>query len=353
LRRVHKKTITILSIIFLCLICASINKKEAYAGGDHGYLVLIQQKNGSWKEYMNFIEISEDGYLMIKAKRISKALGFTYKKNTNGKFVIKKSATLYNSYTKNTNEFIYKNGATDLLKLASYKAYTSKQSNYNLCPISSLNTLVNYKCFNGVAVEAYSGYKGVVCFSKYKDIPQSVPIVTLKPTQQPTPTPSPKPEPTTIAIEGVEFPIRAVFLEKNKALSDWGGTSILWSELKQEVDSKIIKSTNLWYDSNKIEFSHLGAGSDGVSLRKADKGYKLSISVKLNGSVIAEQNALIVKAMVATISSKPLLVYGAIYDSFTTNETHGINKKTYVTIGDCKLKVEVKDGVITYFIKER
>lgn len=353
MKRVHKRTLAILWIILLCLISISINKKEAYADGDNKYLVLIQQKNGSWKEYVNCIEISQDGYLMIRAKQIAKALGFTYKKNSDGSFVIKKKASCYNRYTKNTKEFVYTDGVVDVKKKAASKAYTSKQSKYNLCQIGSLNTLVNYKYFDGVAVKAYSSYKGVVCFSKYNDIPKSVPIVTLKPTQKPTPTLTPVPEPSSFIIEGVEFPIRAVFLKKDKAFSDWGGTAMLWSELKQEVDGKIIESTNLWYDSNKIEFSHLAAGSDGVSLTKADKGYRLSISVKLNGSVIAEQNASIVKAMVVTISSKPSLVYEAIYDSFTSNETQGINEKTYVTIGDCKLKVEVKDGIITYIIKER
>ena len=353
MKRVHKRTLAILWIILLCLISAFINKKEVYAEGDNKYLVLIQQKNGTWKEYENFMEISEDGYLMIKAKQIAKALGFTYNKGSDGTFVIKKSASCYNGYTKNSNEFVFTDGALNDKKKVASKAYTSKQSNYNLCQISSLNTLVNYKYFDGVAVKAYSSYKGVVCFSKYNDIPKSVPIVTLKPTQKPTPTPTQAPEPSSFLIEGVEFPIRTGFLKKDKAFSDWGGTAILWSELKQEVDGKIIKSTNLWYDSNKIEFSHLAAGSDGVSLTKADKGFRLSISVKLNGSVIAEQNASIVKAMVVTISSKPSLLYEAIYDSFTSNETHGINEKTYVTIGDCKLKVEVKDGIITYIIKER
>ena len=313
-------------------------------------MVLIQQKNGSWKKYTDLIEISDKGYLMMKAIRISKALGYTYKNNGNGTFVIKKSATIYNIYTKNTKEFIYVDETGNLPKMATVNACTSKQSDYNLCHISSLRTLVNYQCFNSTVVEAYSNYKGIVCFSKYNDIPESVPIVKKKSAKGPVPTP--EPEPPSVDIEGVEFPVRTDFLSKGKALSDWGGTAILWSELEQEVDSKIVKSTNLWFDSNKIEFSHLAIGSNGVSLTKGDKDYRLSISVKLDGSVIADQNASIVKAMVTTISSKPSLVYKAIFDSFTSTETHGINEDTYVIIGDCKLKVKVKDGIITYYIKE-
>ncbi|MDF2537325.1 MAG: hypothetical protein K0S76_346 [Herbinix sp.] len=349
MRSVHKKSIIILFVILLCFIYVDINKKEAYAGSENNYLVLIQQKNGFWKEYTNLIETSNNGYLMIKAFRISKALGFTYEKNSNGTFVIQKSDTIYNTYTKNTKDFTYTNGAVDLSKMAPEKAYISKLSDYNLCQINSLNTLVYYKCFNSAVVDEYSSYDGIVCFSKYNDIPESVPIVETKHTKDPTPTP--EPEPSSLNIEGVEFPVRADFLAKDKALSDWGGAAILWSELEQEVDCKIIKSTNLCFDSNRIEFTHLGIGCDGVSLTKADKGYNLSISVKLYGSVVADQNASIVKAMIATISSEPSLVYEAVFESFTTNETHGINEDTFVIIGDCKLKVNMKDGIVTYFIR--
>lgn len=141
-------------------------------------------------------------------------------------------------------------------------------------------------------------------------------------------------------------------MENSKTLSDWGGLALTWGELEREVDSKIIESTNLAVDSDKIEFTHLGLGSDGIILTKASKGYNLAISVKLTGSIVAEQNSQILKAMVTTISSKPLAVYGAIYDSFTSNDTHGINEDSYVVIGDCRLKVNMKDGIVTYYIRE-
>lgn len=345
---VHKKRITFLSVILLCFVCVCFNKTEAYAVTGNNYLVLIQQKDGSWKEYTNLIEVSGGGNLMIKAKRISKALGYSYEKSKNDTFVIKKDVATYNTYTKNVNEFIYTNGSEEITMMAAEMACASKQSEYNLCTISSLNPLVNYKCFNSTAAEEYSDYDGVVCFSKYKEIPTSVPIVELKPAKEPTK--APVTELSTITIEGVEFPVRDSFLTIHQALSDWGGTTTWWSNLEQEYDGKIIESTNLWFDSNTIEFSHQGVGCEGVSLTKGKNGYRLSISVKLNGSVIAEQNASVVKAMVATISSKPMLVYEAIFDSFTSTETHGINQDTYVIIGDCKLKVNIKDGIVTYYI---
>lgn len=349
MRGIHKKIIAIV-LVLLCFIYSSIYKKEAYADNFDKYLVLVQQKNGSWKEYTNMIEVSEDGYLMIKAKRISKALGFTYVKNSDGTFEIKKNDAEYNIYNKNTYEYVYSDGNEEYTKLAPEQAYTSKQSEYNLCQISSLSTIAYFNIFNTVGTDPYDDYDGIVCFSKYKDIPESVSNIELKPTI--VPTPIPKSEPASIKIEGIEFPVRDNYLERDKALSDWGGSAILWSELERVVDGNIIKSTNLAIDSDKIEFTHLGLGSDGISLSKASKGYKLSISVKLEGSAVADQNASIVKAMVATISSKPSLVYDAIFQSFTTNETYGINEDSYVTIGDCRLKVNMKDGIVTYYIRE-
>jgi hypothetical protein len=347
----HKKVLTILFLltIFLCYIFNCTDNKQVYANNTNSYLVLIQQKDGSWKEYTNLIETSDSEYLMVKAKKISKALGLDYKNNGDGTFVIGKSSTNYNSYTRNSKEFTYTNGALRILKMAPDKAYSSKLSYCYLCQVNTLNTLVYYKCFSNVKAEEYSGYDGIICFSKYKDIPESVSIIEKKPAKAPTPTP--KPEAPFVNVEGVEFPLRDNFLANEKALSDWGGTALLWSELEKEVDSKIIESTNLIIDSNKIEFTHLAAGSDGVSLTKADNGYQIAVSVRITGSVIADLNASILRAMIATISSKPSLVYEAIFESFTTSETHGINEDTYVTIGDCKIKVKVKDGIVTYYMK--
>lgn len=176
-------------------------------------------------------------------------------------------------------------------------------------------------------------------------------IVCLAEKKQPKPTPIP--EPSSITIEGVEFPVRAQFLAKEKTLSDWGGTAILWSALQQNLNGQIIDSTVLWYDSEKIGFSHQGIGFEGVVLSKTKEGYQIAVNVKLSGSVLANQNTSVLKAMVTTISSRPTLVYETIYDSFTTTNTHGINKESYTAIGDCRIKIGIKDGTVTYYIKAK
>ena len=350
MRDIHKRVVAIILVILLCIMNISIYKNKAYANNSDNYLVLVEQKNGSWKEYTNIVELSDTGYLMIKAKRIAKALGYTYTKNSNGTFDINKDEAIYNTYTKNDKEYLFSDGIEVLTKLSPENAYNSKLSKYNLCQVSTLKTLVYYKSFDSTGIDEYSDFDGIICFSKYKDIPESVPIVELKSTI--TPTPVAEIVDTTVNIEGIEFPVRRDFLKKSKALSDWGGSGLIWSELESEVDSKIVESTNLDVASDKIEFTHLGLGSDGISLTQANKGYNLTISVKLKGSIISDLNAQIVKAMITTISSKPLEVYGAIYESFTTNETHGINEDDYVVIGDCKLKVNMKNGIVTYYIRE-
>lgn len=72
-------------------------------------MVLVQQKNGSWIEYKDLIEISRSGNLMIKVKLLSKALGFTYKKamiaTISSKPLLAYSAII-DSFTKNETHII-------------------------------------------------------------------------------------------------------------------------------------------------------------------------------------------------------------------------------------------------------
>ncbi len=349
-RKRYSRIIALLAVLFLGLTLGNQVTGYSYAGSSDPYLVLVQQKNGSWKRYEKLIEISSEGNLMVKAKPLAKVLELSYKKNKDGTFLLKRSKTRYNTYTKDSKEYTYTNGAVVTAKAALESPYTSKQSSYNLCQVSTLSSLVHYKYFDKEQLEGYEGYKGVVCYSKYEPIPEEVPATKPAPTKKPTPTPLP--EPASIQIEGVEFPVRKSFLSLKDAMSDWGGSAAAWKKLEREVDQKIIEATDLVIESDTIGFSHLVADADGVYLTKASKGYKLAINVKLNGSVLAEQNAAIVKAMVTTISAKPTLVYQAIYDSFTSEHSHGINEDSYVVIGDCQLKVVIKDGTVTYYILE-
>jgi hypothetical protein len=347
--KTYKRTFAILIVLLLSLTFLYHDWGNSYAGSSNQYLVLVQQKNGTWKSYKNLIEKSSGGSLMVKAKPISKALGLSYKKTGNG-FLIKRSSTRYLTFTKNSKEYTYSSGNTHTVKAAPESAYTSKISSYNLCQVSTLSNLVHYKYFDRPKEEGYESYQGIICYSKYDEIPGTVPGKELIPTK--TPTPTPVPEPAAIIIEGVEFPVRDSFLTLKEAKSDWGGAAVYLKQLEKELDQKILPTTDLVITSDQIGFSHQFAGGEGVYLTKASKGYKLAINVKLSGSVLSAQNAEVLKAMAATISSKPTLVYTAIYESFTSENTHGIKEDTYTVIGDCKIKVVIKDGIVTYYILE-
>lgn len=347
-RRGAFRKITFFLVIFLLgLTFLYQDTGGTFAGNTSQYLVLIQQKNGTWKRYENLIEKSAGGSLMVKAKPLSKALGLTYKKNKGG-FTIKRGSSRLLTFTRDQKEYIYTKGTSHTAKTAPEQAYISKQSDYNLCQVSTLSNLVYYKLFNSARIKGYESYKGVICYSKYEPIPEAIPDTAPKPTEKPTPTPIP--EPTAISIEGVDFPVRDRFLSIEDTLSDWGGAAEIWRKLELEVDRKILASTDLVVETDRIGFSHLVTGGNGVYLTKSTKGYQIKITVKLSGSVLAKQNAEILKAMVATISSKPTMVYTAIYDSFTSQETHGIKENAYVVIGDCKIKVVIKEGEVTYSI---
>ncbi len=349
MKKIHIKLMVMQIAIVLIVTCLHQEVIEAYAGSQGRYLVLIQQEDGSWKEYHNLLEQSRDGNIMVKAKQLSKALGFTYKNNGNGTFAIKRSSSRFNIYKINLKEYTYTNGANKKVIAASNSAYVSKSNDCNVCQAFTLSTLISMKYFNTTATKEYEGYSGVICYSSDQEVPVLVPIATSDSEKKPTPTP--KPEPKIINVRGVEFPVRSSFLPVKKALSDWDGRSTLWNELELALDGKVLSTTELFVSSDTIQYFCLGTSTDSVHLSKTKSGYKISINVQLDQSAIAETNADILKAMIATISSKPSLVYSTIYESFTTENTHGFNDATYVTVGDCKVKVKIKDGEVIYYIK--
>ena len=70
--------------------------------------------------------------------------------------------------------------------------------------------------------------------------------------------------------------------------------------------------------------------------------------VKLNGSIADRTDS----KSYGSHHPTPSEVYKAIYESFTTNDTFGINEEDYVAIGDCRIKVNMKNGFVTYYIRE-
>ncbi len=111
-----------------------------------------------------------------------------------------------------------------------------------------------------------------------------------------------------------------------------------------------------------IAISLINGDSLNSSLRLSkEEGdhYEIYISSRLNKntnpdepdySVIAQNNLLL---FCTIISSTPEKLYRAIYDSAETDNTHGINTSSYVTIVDSQIKVTINKGNIVYSIKAK
>lgn len=174
LRRTAYISLT-LCMLLICIIILNIVfpfKTEA-SSKNNNYLVVVQNKDSSWTAYENLVEKSPKGNLMVKAKLMSKALDFTYNNYGSETFTIQCGNYRYNTYTKGEQTFCFRSSSDFFVnRNVVFTPYTSKESNYNMCHVSTLGTLVNYKYYTGSEAKAYKikGYTGVVCYSKYGQV---------------------------------------------------------------------------------------------------------------------------------------------------------------------------------------
>jgi len=160
----------LLVIVMMGIVVLPALKAEA-AANTNGYLILVEEKDGLWSSYENYVEVKSEDKLMVKAYALAKAVGIRYKKIDANNFTISNSKKV-NTYTKGTTKYKYNNGAKSITKKAAYKPYTSAVYNTNLVEYNSLATLINVKYYNESKAINYkaAGYKGVICFSKYHKI---------------------------------------------------------------------------------------------------------------------------------------------------------------------------------------
>lgn len=156
-----------------------------------------------------------------------------------------------------------------------------------------------------------------------------------------------------IMIEGVSFPIRDSFIDPVNISFNWGDSGSLLEDLSARMSGKYVPSTVLWFDSDTVEFSHQGVGCDGVKLYRDDINYKIALSTALSGSAASDQSAEVLKAMLCIFSSKPDELYEAIFDSYTSSRTHGLNTEKYTIIGDAKIKIKLSEGKVVYLIHSK
>lgn len=179
-RYYYYKKITRLLTLILCvgyiILYLITPLKVQAAEAEKKYLVLVQNSNRSWTAYEDMIEPSPQKKLMIKAKPIAEALRFDYINFGDGEFIIQRGDFRYNSYERNSASYVFQSSSTlSVNKTASNVAYYSDKSGCNLCHISTLRTIINYRYFTGSEIADYrkAGYTSIVCYSRYQVIDEA------------------------------------------------------------------------------------------------------------------------------------------------------------------------------------
>jgi hypothetical protein len=141
------------------------------ATGEKGYLMLVQEKDGSWSEYGNCIEILPKDILMVNASEAAVNIGINFKKKDSKTFTIS-NGKKRNTYTKDSATYQYDNGKKTVAKKTGYKSYVSADNKANMIEYSTLENLIYVKLFNKEKAGDYqaAGYAGVLCLSKYHKI---------------------------------------------------------------------------------------------------------------------------------------------------------------------------------------
>lgn len=397
--KILKRTFSILLITIFFINLFDCRMPKAYASGTEKYLVLLEWEKGKYDGYTNMVEKdSKTEEFMAKASVLGYLLCESFYNYNNGTFEVKYGDNLYYSFAIGSDKCTVTNIKTsynppDWLKSDEFlvrinpdyltkttttrtdklkaKVYKSKSTGFNMIPINSLS--YPFKYFKATKEYKDKGYTGILMYSdvysstneyklpKYKSIqtitnsnklaPREIPERNLDGTY---PAPNPASQGTTIC--GVFFPKRDIFLYEVEADAAWGVNNVSLLELEDVVYGGVSESTALYLEPNVITYTHVGGSGSAIKLIKVTDGYEITISVSLNASkfkdkddkAVANENSLILKGFCYLISSSPEELYKAIYNSWSVDDTYGgINEKTFVTIGDSKVKYQ-KGG--TYII---
>lgn len=141
------------------------------ATGEKGYLLLIEDQDGAWNSYENYVEVATKDALMVQAAEAAKLIGIKYKK-VNSKIFSISNGNKVNTYTNGSVKYKYTKGSKAVTKKAVYKSYLSSSKQVNMVEFSTLASLVNVKYYTASKAGAYkdAGYLGVICISKYNRI---------------------------------------------------------------------------------------------------------------------------------------------------------------------------------------
>jgi len=135
-------------------------------------------------------------------------------------------------------------------------------------------------------------------------------------------------------------------------------------QLKKDIAAKKIERNPgedagiIILDNSMIGQIHGSVNLSPLILSKENDHYEIYISSRLsknpnkNQADYSKEAQAILRVFCASISNSEDELFTAIYESAETDNTHGINKNSYVTIGDCQVKYRVEQGqAVIYQIK--
>ncbi|TAH75048.1 MAG: hypothetical protein EWM47_00645 [Anaerolineaceae bacterium] len=161
----YRNTIKTIAILALMLV-AMLPNSTTSANTDKGYLLIFEQKDGTYKTFDNLVYKTSNNYLLVKAKSTAKALGLKYQ-NGNG---LNKGCKIslgskQLTYTRNSKTYYYSSEGSIKKMLANYKQVLIAST--NMVHYSTLSAFYGCSYFNTEQNEGYNsnGYKGVIVYS--------------------------------------------------------------------------------------------------------------------------------------------------------------------------------------------
>lgn len=161
----------LLIVIMVAVLVFNMVLPTQVASAASNYGVILCTKEYDYSLYNNLTVMSPSNNIMIKAYRLSKALGLTYSYNSDTK-----KLTIKNPYngkylvlSRGSKSFLYYagKGADPVRKTAAYKFYYDGGSQANVIHASTLKYIVNYHYYKDVSDHYYGdmGYQGVIAYS--------------------------------------------------------------------------------------------------------------------------------------------------------------------------------------------
>jgi hypothetical protein len=208
-----------------------------------------------------------------------------------------------------------------------------------------------------------------------KEEVKATPTPTKKPVKEdvkatPVPTKAPEEVKTseTIKVAGIKFPVLDKFNNSTLSNGRWGNgdeSEKAINAFNKHINT-VMKSEDVGIfasSDEKLIMTLLDSSSPNLELTKweDEKYYKITLYASLTKTVyddddtIAKLNRDSLLMFCSLISSTPQKLSSIIYDSFETDETHGLSTETYKSFGDFQIKYSIASDKksVSYYVKAK